>query len=124
MTDFNGIRHSDALAFATGGDMRAGQVAGLAIRFDSLNRNGWQVAAGALSWEATIPMLWAHADGEVIGSWQASAQADGVHVTGRINLATRRGEEARALIMAGDLDGLSVESSCRRRVGSPSQVAR
>ena len=108
------IRHSDAIALATGGDeIRAGSVGGIALHYDQVNQNGWAVARGALDeWFArdeSPVLLWSHLDSEPIGSWSTvTDRQDGIHVRGSLNLKTQRGQEARDLILAGDVTGLSV----------------
>jgi HK97 family phage major capsid protein/HK97 family phage prohead protease len=54
-------------------------------------------------------LLWAHNPAEVIGKWSDIQETpEGLHVTGKLNLETQRGREARALMLDGSLSGLSI----------------
>ena len=54
-------------------------------------------------------LLWQHDPSEPIGVWLALREdATGLHVSGRLILETRRGQEAYALLKAGALNGLSI----------------
>lgn len=54
-------------------------------------------------------LLWQHDPSEPIGVWLALREdATGLHVTGKLILETRRGQEAYALLKAGALNGLSI----------------
>jgi HK97 family phage prohead protease len=56
-----------------------------------------------------VKMLWQHDPGEPVGVWdEVREDATGLWVKGRILEAVRRGAEARALIEAGAIDGLSI----------------
>ena len=56
-----------------------------------------------------IPMLWQHDTHAVIGSWsEFSEDATGLFLKGRLNLDVPRAKEARALLQAEDIDGLSI----------------
>ena len=58
----------------------------------------------------TMPaMLWQHNPDDPLGVWEEmSEDAHGLKVKGRIVLETARGREARALLKAGALNGLSI----------------
>jgi len=54
-------------------------------------------------------LLWSHDPAEVIGKWTSIEEThEGLHVTGKLNLETQRGREARALMLDGSLSGLSI----------------
>jgi HK97 family phage prohead protease len=56
-----------------------------------------------------VKMLWQHDPSEPVGVWdEVREDATGLRVKGRILEAVRRGAEARALIEAGAIDGLSI----------------
>ncbi|WP_425440695.1 HK97 family phage prohead protease [Phreatobacter cathodiphilus] len=72
---------------------------------------------------AGIRMLWQHDPAEPIGTWLSLAEDPvGLRVTGRLVTLTARGREARDLLAAGAVDGLSigfkaVRAERRRRDG-------
>jgi phage head maturation protease len=54
-------------------------------------------------------MLWQHDPSQPIGVWDEVAEDDtGLYVKGRILDAVEKGREARALIEAGAIDGMSI----------------
>jgi len=56
-----------------------------------------------------IKLLWQHSSDEIIGTIvEAEETDDGLFVKGRINLGTQRGQEALALLKAGDIDTMSI----------------
>jgi HK97 family phage prohead protease len=58
---------------------------------------------------AGIRMLWQHDPAEPIGCWLSlSEDPVGLRVTGRLVTLTARGREARDLLAAGAVDGLSI----------------
>lgn len=58
---------------------------------------------------AGIRMLWQHDPAEPIGCWLSLAEDPvGLRVTGRLVTLTARGREARDLLAAGAVDGLSI----------------
>jgi len=72
---------------------------------------------------AGIRMLWQHDPAEPIGTWLSlSEDPVGLRVTGRLVTLTARGREARDLLAAGAVDGLSIgfkalRAERRRREG-------
>jgi hypothetical protein len=56
-----------------------------------------------------IKMLWQHEPGQPIGVWdEVREDAKGLWVKGRILASVEKGREAKALIEAGAIDGLSI----------------
>lgn len=54
-------------------------------------------------------MFWQHDPYSPIGSWIEMAEDDhGLLVTGKLNMGVQKGAEAYALLMAKDIDGLSI----------------
>lgn len=54
-------------------------------------------------------MLWQHSMADPIGVWdEVTEDARGLHMKGRLALATTRGKEAYELVKMGALDGLSI----------------
>lgn len=95
--------------FAAPGD--DGTLEGVAVRFGVVDSYGSQFAATAfVGMEGrTVPMLWSHSTSDVIGSWTVQAITPaGMTVRGRLNLDVQRAREARSMIQAGDVRGLSV----------------
>ncbi|MEM1273875.1 MAG: HK97 family phage prohead protease [Pseudomonadota bacterium] len=92
-------------------------IEGYASLFDTSDRGGDIVCKGAYarSLEANakagrrIKMLWQHDPSQPIGVWdEIGEDGRGLWVKGRILDAVERGREARALIEAGAIDGLSI----------------
>ncbi|CAH1662771.1 MULTISPECIES: HK97 family phage prohead protease [Hyphomicrobiales] len=60
-------------------------------------------------------MLWAHNPREIVGVWTSVSEDErGLKVVGRLITETSRGAEARALLLAGGLSGLSIGFSVRK----------
>lgn len=95
--------------FADG--LEDGALEGVAVRFNVVDTYGSSFAPSAFRGVVgrTVPMLWAHDPAEVIGSWTSlRATADGLLAGGKLNLDVQRAREARAMLLAGDIRGLSV----------------
>lgn len=98
-------------------DVDAGFVSGYASVFGVLDNHGDIVEAGAF--KATIAdyqsrrqmpaMLWSHDQERPVGVWQTMVEdGHGLKMTGRLNLETQDGREARALLKQGAFTGLSI----------------
>jgi HK97 family phage prohead protease len=88
-----------------------GTLEGVAVRFDVVDTYGssFDPRAFAALEGRSIPMLWSHRQDEVLGSWSSvTADADGLRVRGRLNLEVQRAREARAMLLASDIRGLSI----------------
>lgn len=88
-----------------------GAIEGVAIRFGVVDSYGSQFAPSAFAGleGRTVPMLWSHSTADVIGSWTVTRiTPTEMNVRGRLNLDVQRAREARAMIQAGDVRGLSV----------------
>ena len=89
-----------------------GRIEGYASRFGERDQGGDIVVKGAYSGSLsrTKPkMLWQHDPSQPIGVWDEVAEDDtGLYVKGRILDAVEKGREARALIEAGAIDGISI----------------
>jgi len=89
-------------------------VGGYAALFDRPDRGGDVIAPGAFAKSlnqrpVTVKFLWQHNASEPIGIWdKISEDARGLQVQGRLLPTIQRGAEARALLQAGALDGLSI----------------
>jgi HK97 family phage prohead protease len=86
---------------------------GYASVFGNVDGAGDIIEAGAftktLVTEPNVKLLWQHDTWQVIGSIPEIRQdANGLFITGRINLGTKTGKEAYALLKAGDLDSMSI----------------
>jgi HK97 family phage prohead protease len=64
----------------------------------------------AFEWNGErVPMLWSHRSDEVVGSLRTiTSQDDGMHIVGKLNLEIQRAREVRAMLAAGDINGLSI----------------
>lgn len=88
-----------------------GTVEGIAVRFDTVDSYGTTFAASAFAGleGRTVPMLWSHDPAEVVGSWTGfTIGPKELRVRGKLNLDVGRAREVRAMLLAGDVRGLSV----------------
>jgi HK97 family phage prohead protease len=87
-----------------------GTIEGTAVRFNATDTYRTQFAPEAFAdARAPIPMLWTHNSAQVIGRWtELNVRRDGLTVKGKLNLAVAKAQEVRALLQAGDVNGLSV----------------
>jgi HK97 family phage prohead protease len=105
-------RETKAIAVEVKADSQ-GRIEGYASRFGETDRGGDVVVKGAYS--ETLArgrkpkMLWQHMPFAPIGVWEDASEDDtGLYVRGRILDTVEKGREARALIEAGALDGMSI----------------
>lgn len=87
-----------------------GTLEGYAVRFDTLDtyRTTFDRRAFALDGRS-LPLLWNHEPGNVLGSVRTITADDaGLRVRAKLNLDVQRAREARSLLLAGDLSGLSI----------------
>lgn len=115
-----------------------GEITGYAATFGGEpDAYGDVIAAGAFKAslarhkaDKTSPvMLWSHNPDEVVGRWaELREDAKGLLVRGVLNLATQRGQEAHALLKAGDMSGLSIGYRARDyslgRAGEPPRTLK
>ncbi|SEB43505.1 hypothetical protein SAMN05216452_1200 [Nitratireductor aquibiodomus] len=88
-----------------------GDIEGMAVRFNTVDSYRTEFAPDAFRniEGRSVPMLWAHDPGTVIGSWSSlQVRADGLTAKGRLNLAVAKAQEVRSLLIAGDIKGLSI----------------
>ncbi|MCA1286256.1 phage major capsid protein [Salipiger bermudensis] len=87
-----------------------GEITGLAWPFGSADRVGDVIEKGAFTGPATLPMLFAHDQAQVIGIWDEIAETDtGLAVKGRLLVKeVERAREVRAMVKAGAISGLSI----------------
>ncbi|MEX0404045.1 HK97 family phage prohead protease [Aquibium sp. LZ166] len=87
-----------------------GTVEGTAVRFDVIDSYRTSFDRRAFAFEGTnLPMLWAHDQREVVGSVRAvNVDDDGLKIRGKLNLDVQRAREIRAMLIAGDISGLSI----------------
>lgn len=88
----------------------AGTITGLAWPFGSPDRVGDVIEKGAMTAPATLPMLFAHDQSQVIGVWESiSETAQGLQVKGRLLVDdVERAREVRAMIRSKAVTGLSI----------------
>lgn len=88
----------------------AGTITGIAWPFGSADDLGDVIEKGAFSAPATLPMLFAHDQGQAVGVWDAIAESDqGLTVKGRLLVNDiSRAKEVRALIREKAVTGLSI----------------
>jgi HK97 family phage major capsid protein/HK97 family phage prohead protease len=88
----------------------AGEITGLAWPFATPDRVGDVITKGAISSPATLPMLFGHDQGQVIGVWDDITETDeGLTVKGRLLIDdVERAREVRAMIQAKAVTGLSI----------------
>ncbi|MCA0996299.1 phage major capsid protein [Alloyangia pacifica] len=87
-----------------------GEITGLAWPFGSADRVGDLIEKGAFAGPATLPMLFAHDQAQVIGVWEEITETDtGLTVKGRLLVEdVERAREVRAMVKAGAISGLSI----------------
>jgi HK97 family phage major capsid protein/HK97 family phage prohead protease len=87
-----------------------GEITGTAWPFGSADRVGDVIAKGAFSGPKSLPMLFAHDQGQVIGVWDEITETEtGLTVKGRLLVDdVERAREVRAMIRAGAVSGLSI----------------
>lgn len=87
-----------------------GTIEGVAVRFDVLDSYGTTFDRRAFEWSGKkLPLLWNHNTSDVVGSVRAvSADDTGLKIRGRLNMEVQRAREVRAMLIAGDIDGLSI----------------
>ena len=87
-----------------------GTIEGVAMRFDVLDTYGTTFDKRAFDGaKSRIPMLWSHRSDEVIGSWSSISATDTeLRAAGRLNLEIGRAREVRSMLLAGDVQGVSV----------------
>jgi HK97 family phage prohead protease len=114
------LRLADAPA---DGPADGASIAGYASVFGQVDRGGDIVQPGAyarslavLKGEGrSVKMLWQHDPAQPIGVWdEVREDATGLFVKGRLLADVARAREARALIAAGALDGLSIGYRTKR----------
>lgn len=98
--------------FAAVDDGDNGEVEGYGAIFDERDLGGDVIAPGAfartLASGRRIKMLWQHDPDRPVGVWHAAEEdARGLKIRGRL-LDTQLGREARTMLKAGALDGLSI----------------
>jgi len=88
----------------------SGEITGIAWPFGSPDRVGDVIEKGAMSMPATLPMLFAHDQGQVIGVWNQIAETqDGLTVKGRLLVnEVERAREVHAMIRSKAVSGLSI----------------
>jgi len=87
-----------------------GTIEGIAVRFNTVDSYRTSFDARAFAWDGkSLPLLWSHRADEVVGSVHSVAvEADGLKVRGKLNLEVQRAREVRAMLIAGDVSGLSI----------------
>jgi len=109
--DTTRLREQKAIAVEVKADSQ-GKIEGYASRFAEMDDYGDIVMRGAYAetLKARKPkMLWQHDPSQPIGVWEeASEDETGLYVRGRILDTVEKGREARALIEAGAIDGMSI----------------
>lgn len=106
------LRETKAIAVEVKADGQ-GRIEGYASRFGEMDQGGDVVVKGAftdsLAKGRKPKMLWQHDPAQPIGMWEeASEDETGLYVRGQILDTVEKGREARALIEAGALDGMSI----------------
>ena len=105
------LRETKAVALEVKADSD-GRIEGYASRFGEKDQGGDIVVKGAYVDSLALrkpKMLWQHDPSQPIGMWEDASEDDtGLYVRGRILDAVEKGREARALIEAGAIDGMSI----------------
>jgi HK97 family phage major capsid protein/HK97 family phage prohead protease len=87
-----------------------GEITGTAWPYGTPDRVGDMIAKGAITTPATLPMLFAHDQAQVIGVWDTIEESDtGLTVKGRLLVDdVERAREVRAMIRSKAVTGLSI----------------
>ena len=102
------IKHLEVKAALSVDD--TGTITGIAWPFGSPDRVGDVIEKGAFTAPGTLPMLFAHDQGQVVGVWDEIAETpDGLTVKGRLLVEdVERAREVRAMIRSRAVSGLSI----------------
>ncbi len=101
----------------TGATVNGAQIEGYASLFDATDQGGDVVKRGAFarsleeiqSGKRALKMLWQHDPTQPIGVWdEVRVDERGLYVKGRFLDGVAKGREARELVTAGAIDGLSI----------------
>lgn len=96
----------------------AGEITGLAAVFDTPDRGGDVIRAGAFKGATMpMPMLASHDPADVVGVWESATETpQGLAVKGRLLVnEVPRAAQVRALVMAGAMGGLSIGYTTQRK---------
>lgn len=87
-----------------------GEITGTAWPYGTADRVGDMIEKGAITTPATLPMLFAHDQAQVIGVWDTIEESDtGLTVKGRLLVDdVERAREVRAMIRSKAVTGLSI----------------
>ena len=87
-----------------------GTIEGVAVTFDTVDSYNTTFDRRAFTWEGrSLPLLWSHRADEVVGSvHKITPQPDGLKIVGKLNMDVQRAREVRAMLLAGDVSGLSI----------------
>ena len=101
------------------------RIEGYASLFGKCDQGGDVVARGAyarslkrlLAEGRAVKMLWQHDPAQPIGIWdEVREDARGLYVSGRLLVSVAKGREAKTLVEAGAIDGLSIGYRTKRAV--------
>lgn len=101
----------DYLEFRFSAPQEDGVISGLAVKFDVVDSYGTTFDRRAFTGLSgrKLPMLWSHQSDQVIGSWSDLAVAeDGLRAGGKLNLEVQHAREVRSMLVAGDINGISI----------------
>ena len=87
-----------------------GSLEGWATRFNTPDAYRTSFDPAAFQWDGQrLPLLWSHDPSQVIGSVRSVAtEAEGLKITAKLNLGVQRAQEVRAMLLDGDVSGLSI----------------
>ena len=123
MTEDLGLEHKFARFGDVVGVEDGTRIAGYASLFGAPDQGNDVVAPGAYaaSLEAlkarggSVKMLWQHDPAQPIGIWdEVREDARGLYVSGRLLVSVAKGREAKTLVEAGAIDGLSIGYRTKR----------
>lgn len=87
-----------------------GTIEGVAVKFDTVDSYRTTFDRRAFAWDGnSLPLLWSHDPSAVVGSVRTiRVENDGLKILGKLNLEVQRAREVRAMLLAGDINGLSI----------------
>jgi uncharacterized protein len=90
----------------------AGKFSGLVASFNTVDLGGDKILPGAftktLAAGKSFPLLWQHDSHQPIGSFKATETSQGLQIDGQLLLSIQKAADARELLKAGVLKGLSI----------------
>jgi HK97 family phage prohead protease len=106
------MREHSSFSFKVKSIDEAGRFTGLLASFNTTDLGGDRILPGAftktLAATRSFPLLWQHKGDQPIGSFTAKETGQGLAIDGQLLLSIKQAADARELLKAGVLKGLSI----------------